>query len=415
MPRVPVTIIGAGQAGLAVSHLLTAAGIDHVVLERGRIAQRWHQYSWESLRLLTPNWLSRLPGYTYTGRDPAGFMTAHEVARYLRSYAEWSGAPVVSGADVVSVSSRGDAYELVTSAGCWIASAVVIATGWADDPHVPTLARGLDSRIVQLTPAAYQNPAALSDGGVLVVGASATGVQLADEIAGSGRPVVLAVGGHTRLPRRYRGLDIMWWLDAMGILERRLDEHPDRAAARAESSLQLAGHSDGHDVDLHSLQGRGVVLAGRLAAAEGRRAAFAEDLVQTTRLADRRLHRLLDRIDGYAAAAGLLHEIDDPAAIRGIGASQFPAEVDLHHAGIRTVIWATGYRRAYPWLRVPVLDPGGDIQHTDGSSPAAGLYVIGMRWQSRRNSSFLDGVRHDAATVVSQVLDHLGATVGRVA
>jgi putative flavoprotein involved in K+ transport len=415
MPRIPVVVIGAGQAGLAVSHLLTAAAVDHVILERGRIAERWDQYSWQSLRLLTPNWLSRLPGYHYTGPDPDGFMTAPEVAGYLRSYAEWSAAPVVPGADVLSVRTRGDAYEVVATVGCWTASAVVIATGWSDQPHVPALARSFDSRIVQLTPPGYRNPAELPDGGVLVVGASASGVQLAEEIVGSGRTVVLAVGAHTRMPRRYRGLDIMWWLDAMGALDRRLDEHPRRAAALVESSMQLAGSSDGHDVDLHSLQGRGVVLAGRLVTVDERRAAFADDLTQTTRHADERLQHLLDRIDGYAAAAGLLPEIDDPTAIHGVRTGRFPTEVDLYHAGISTVIWATGYRRAYPWLQVPVLDGAGDIRHTDGATAAPGLHVIGMRWQSRRNSTFLDGVRHDAATVVSQVLDRLGAQVGRAA
>jgi putative flavoprotein involved in K+ transport len=401
MSRIPVVVIGAGQAGLAASHLLTGAGVDHVVLERGRTAQRWDSHSWQSLRLLTPNWLSRLPGHRYTGPEPAGFMSAAEVAGYLRSYAE--GAPVVEGAEVASVHGCGVGYRVVTGAGAWSARAVVVATGWCDLARVPAVA--LDTRIEQLTPATYRNPATLPDGGVLVVGASASGVQLADELAGSGREVVLAVGGHSRVPRRYRGLDVMWWLDAMGVLDQRRDER----RSPAEPSLQLVGRSDGRDVDLRTLQDRGVGLAGRLIGVDGRRLRFADDLADTTRHADARLRDLLRRIDAFARAAGLANEIEAALPVRVAPIKGAVSALDLRRAGIGTVIWATGYRRAYPWLHVPVLDQAGEIRHRGGATPAPGLHVIGMRWQSRRNSANLDGVRHDAVTVVSRVLDHLRA------
>ena len=401
MSRIPVVIVGAGQAGLAVSHLLTSAGVDHVVLERGRAAQRWDSHSWESLRLLTPNWLSRLPGYRYAGDEPAGFMSAAEVAGYLRSYAE--GAPVVAGAEVMSVQNGGAGYRVVTGAGSWSASAVVVATGWCDLPRVPAVA--LDTRVEQLTPADYRNPAALPDGGVLIVGASASGAQLAEELVGAGRRVVLAVGSHSRLPRRYRGRDIMWWLDAMGILDRRLDER----RTPAEPSLQLVGRSDGRDIDLRTLQDRGVGLAGRLTGVDGRRLRFADSLAGTTRRADARLADLLRRVDAFAHAAGLADEIEAPSPVRSARTDGAVSALDLGRAGIGSVIWATGYRRAYPWLHVPVLDRAGEIRHRGGATAAPGLHVIGMRWQSRRNSAHLDGVRHDAATVVSRVLDHLGA------
>ena len=401
MSRIPVVVIGAGQAGLAVSHLLTGAGVDHVVLERGRTAQRWDSHSWESLRLLTPNWLSRLPGYRYTGTEPAGFMSTADVAHYLRSYAQ--GAPVVESAEVASVRGCGAGYRVVTGGGSWSARAVVVATGWCDLPCVPAV--DLDTRIEQLTPTTYRNPTTLPDGGVLVVGASASGVQLADELVGAGRKVVLAVGRHSRVPRRYGGLDIMWWLDAMSVLDQRLDER----RSTAEPSLQLVGRSDGRDVDLRTLQDRGVRLAGRLTGVEGRRLRFADDLADTTRRADARLVDLLQRADAFARAAGLANEIEAASPVRGARTRGAMSELDLRHAGIGTVIWATGYRRAYPWLHVPVLDQAGEIRHRDGATPAPGLHVIGMRWQSRRNSSNLDGVRHDAVTVVSRVLDHLRA------
>ena len=416
MSRIPVVVIGAGQAGLAVSRLLTTSGADHVVLERGRVGERWASFRWESLRLLSPNWLSRLPDFRYTGPDPDGFMSATEVTAYLRSYAEYADAPVVEGADVTAVERRGGRYRVTTGAGCWTADAVVVATGWCDVPHVPALAAALDPRIEQLTPGGYRAPADLADGGVLVVGASATGVQLAHELAGSGRRVVLAVGSHTRMPRRYRGLDIMWWLDAMGVLDRRLDDHPAPATARTEPSLQLVGSADGRNVDLRSLHERGVGLVGRLTGVAGHRIGFADDLTETTGRADGQLRALLRRVDRYAAAAGLAGEIEAAEPVRPVPTAGSVAGLDLHHAGIRTVLWATGYRRAYPWLRVPAFTRTGEIRHAGGVTAAPGLYVVGQRWQSRRNSSFLDGVRHDAATVVDRALGRLGAELsGRAA
>jgi putative flavoprotein involved in K+ transport len=400
MSHIPVVIVGAGQAGLAVSHLLSGAGVDHVVLERGRTAQRWDSHSWESLRLLTPNWLSRLPGYRYTGEDPAGFMSAAEVAGYLRTYA--LSAPVVEGAEVTSVHAGGAGYRVITGAGSWSARAVVVATGWCDLPRVPGVA--LDTGVEQLTPTSYRNPTTLPDGGVLIVGASASGAQLADELVGAVRTVVLAVGSHSRLPRRYRGLDIMWWLDAMGLLDKR----PDERRSPAEPSVQLVGRSDGRDVDLRTLQDRGVHLAGRLTGVDGHRLRFADDLADTTRRADGRLVHLLRRVDAFARAAGLATEME-AAPVRPARTGAAVSTLDLRRAGIGSVIWATGYRRAYPWLHVPVLDPAGEIRHRAGATAAPGLYAIGMRWQSRRNSAQLDGVRHDAVTVVSRVLDHLGA------
>jgi putative flavoprotein involved in K+ transport len=416
MSRTPVVVIGAGQAGLSVSQLLTTAGLEHVVLERGRVAERWASYPWESLRLLTPNWLSRLPGFRYTGPDPAGFMSAAEVTDHLRAYALRFGAPVVEGAEVRSVRRGGDRYRVVTDAGSWSAGAVVVATGWCDVPHVPSSAAALDTRIEQFTPATYRNAATLPDGGVLVVGASATGVQLADELATAGRRVVLAVGSHTRMPRRYRGMDSMWWLDAMGVFDRRLDGHPAAAAARGEPSMQLVGSPTVRDVDLRSLQERGVGLVGRLSGAGRRWVRFADDLVETTGRADARLGRLLRRIDAYAAAAGLAGGTDPPEPVRAVRTGGAVHGLDLYHAGIRSVLWATGYRRAYPWLHVPVLTGTGEIRHVDGATPAPGLHVMGMRWQSRRSSPFLDGVRHDAATVAGRLLHHIGVDArGRAA
>jgi putative flavoprotein involved in K+ transport len=409
MTTLPVAVIGAGQAGLAVSTLLTDAGVDHIVLERGRTAERWRARPWESLRLLTPNWMTRLPGWQYTGDDPNGFMPARDVAGYLSSYAEASVAPVVEQAAVESVRPVGHGYRIVTPAGTWTARSVVVATGWCASPFVPADAGLLDPAVVQQNAATFRSPAALPDGGVLVVGASASGVQLADEIAASGRSVVLSVGSHSRLLRQYRGMDIMWWLDAMGLFQRRVRAH--LAPQPAEPSVQLTGRSDRRDVDLPSLQRRGVTLVGRLTGADGGRVRFADDLPATTAAADDRLGSVLRRIDAYAHAVGLEDEVlPRPPEPSGIRPGDPLSELDLAGAGIRSVVWATGYRRSYPWLHVPVLDRAGEIRHVHGTTAAPGLHVVGMRLQTRRNSTFIDGVRHDAAAVVGRLLDDLGTT-----
>jgi len=406
-----VVIIGAGQAGLAVSKQLTDVGVDHIVLERGRTAERWTSQRWDSLRLLTPNWMSRLPGWSYRGTDPSGFMPAVEVAEYLTAYADSFGAPIIHGAEVRSVRRRGAGYQVVSDAGIWSAAAVVIATGYSDQPAVPELAGTLHPSIRQITPDLYRNPGDVPVGRVLVVGASATGAQLADELATAGRDVVLAVGRHTRVPRRYRGMDIMWWLDSMGMLDRPLTTA--QLARRPEPSLQIVGSTDGREVDLPSLAERGIRLTGRVTGAGGRELTFADDLATTAAAADSKLDRLLGRIDHFATTTGLDHEIDPPDRPRQIAdrpdarAARQPMEkVD----GIRAVIWATGYRRAYPWLHVPVLNAAGEIQQSAGRTPAPGLLVIGMLSQTRRSSTFLDGVRHDAALVVDLLIN--GALAG---
>jgi putative flavoprotein involved in K+ transport len=403
-----VVIIGAGQAGLAVSKQLTDAGVDHVVLERGRTAERWTSQRWDSLRLLTPNWMSRLPGWSYRGTDPSGFMPAVEVADYLTAYADSFGAPIIHGAEVRSVRRRGVGYQVVSDAGIWSTAAVVIATGYSDQPAIPELAGTLHPSVRQITPDLYRNPGDVPDGRVLVVGASATGAQLADELATAGRDVVLAVGRHTRVPRRYRGMDIMWWLDSMGMLDRPLTTA--QLARRPEPSLQIVGSTNGREIDLPSLAERGIRLAGRVTGAGGRELTFADDLATTAAAADSKLDRLLGRIDHFAATTGLENEIDPPDRPRQIAGGPDARQPLEKVDAIRAVIWATGYRRAYPWLRVPVLNAAGEIQQSAGRTPAPGLLVIGMRSQTRRSSTFLDGVRHDAALVVDHLIN--GALAG---
>lgn len=399
-------VIGAGQAGLAMSHCLGRHGVEHVVLERGRVAERWRSERWDSLRLLTPNWMTRLPGLVYAGDEPEGFLAMPEVIGFLDDYARISRAPVEAGTTVRRVGHFGDLYRVETDRGTWLAPVVVIATGYCDRPFVPALAKSLPASVHQTTPTAYRNPASLPAGGVLVVGASSSGVQLADELARSGRDVTLAVGRHIRLPRRYRDRDIMWWLDRTGILTKPAAKVDDIAAARREPSLQLVGSPEGESIDLESLQAEGVRLLGRLAGIEGRTVQFAGDLETTTAAAEHRLQRLLAKLDRTAASLQHYVPMEHVPSIRLAAPA---TRLELAAEGISSVVWATGFRRDYGWLDVPVLDEAGELVHDGGVTPAPGLYALGLNFMRRRNSTFIAGAGDDAAELTLHVLAHLAA------
>ena len=401
MRPIDTVIIGGGQAGLAMSRCLSDLGVDHIVLERGQIAERWHSERWDSLRLLSPNWQTRLPGMRYEGPDPDGFMTAAELAGFLGRYARSFSAPVRTGVTVTRVTADGSGFSVLTDHHRWFARAVVIATGYCDVPAVPRIAQNLPPDILQLTPSSYRRPSQLGDGGVLVVGASASGVQIADELRASGRRVVVAAGHHLRLPRRYRGRDIMWWMDRIGILDETEDDVYDISVSRRQPSFQLVGRPDHASLDLQTLQDGGVQVVGHLTGFDDGVATFADDLVATTAASDTKLAVLLARLDRFADMSGLSREVDAPEPFEPSWQrfTEAAGSVDLVKSRIETVVWATGYRRRYPWLRVPVLDERGEFMHRGGVTPHPGLFVIGLRFQIRRNSNFIDGVGKDAAVM----------------
>lgn len=386
-------IIGGGQAGLAMSCCLTERGIDHVVLERGRIGERWRSERWDSLRMLTPNWQSRLPNWYYKGENPDGFMTMVEFTDYLEGYARSFNAPIRTGTTVQAVERTAPGrYRTTTDRGVWTSRNLVIATGHCDVPAVPRFGRDLTDNIHQLVPTKYRNPGQLPTGGVLIVGASATGAQLAEELAEAGRKVTLAVGTHIRLPRRYRGKDILWWIEFMGGFRAPADPADDRKSPPPV----LVGRPDNRTLDLAMLQDLGVRLVGHATGAEGDLVRFADDLRDTVARADAGLKNLVDKIDEFATAMGLDEQAGPPEPIRPVYPLPAPMEIDLRAEGITTVIWATGFRRRYPWLKVPVLDERGEIRHTGGIAPEPGLYVIGLRFQRRKGSNIIDGVGSDA-------------------
>jgi len=413
MTYLDTVVVGAGHAGLAVSRLLSAAGHEHVVLERGRVGERWRTERWDSLHLLTPNWMTRLPGWQFRPLAPDGYSSAGDFVSLLGRYVASFDAPVVERANVEEVSlaprPSGHPYLVVTDRGTWRTRHVVVATGPHGIPAVPAAVNTRDLGPVEVvTSQQYRNPARLPPGGVLVVGASSSGVQIADELARAGRPVVLAVGRHTRMPRRYRGMDIFWWLESTGRLARTIDDLPDVTAARRETSMQLAGRNDPElftrDLDLAALQASGVRLTGRLERLAAGRANFRDDLADTVAAADQRMHRFLDVVDGYIERVGLGREVWPSARPRAVDVPSAQASLDLRGERIGTVLLATGYRPHYPWLRLPVTAPDGTIQQYRGVTAVPGVYVVGQRFQHRRDSGFIDGARHDAEAVVGHLL-----------
>ena len=403
-----VVVIGAGHSGLAMSRYLSAAAIDHVVLERGEIANSWRRERWDSLRLLTPNWQSRLPGHAYGGPEPDGFMTMTEVIGFIDEYARIVSAPVRTFTTVTSVSAADGGYQVLTDRRVWRARAVVIANGASALPAVPSLSAALPASVRSLTPREYHNPRQLDDRTVLVVGASASGVQLADEIARSGRRVMLAVGEHIRMPRTYRGRDIQWWLDAAGVLDERHDAVDDIVRARRVPSPQLIGTPERSTLDLNALAARGVEIVGRLAGIAGGKAQFSGSLRNHCAMADLKLNRLLDRVDDWIGRSDVACEV---ASAERFAPTQTPEAprllVDLEANRIGTVLWATGFRPDYRWLRVPVFDRKGHLRHDGGIVDAPGLYALGLNFMRRRKSSFIHGTEDDVRDVGAHLAAYL--------
>lgn len=399
-----------------MSRCLSDLRIAHVILERGRVAERWQSERWDSLRLLTPNWMTRLPMFQYDGPDLDGFMTTHEVAAFLEQYASSFAAPVESdtAVDVIEFDGSDDAYRVTTTRGVWRARTIVLASGYADRPFVPAMANHLDEGVLQVVPSEYRGPAALSGGGVLIVGASATGVQLADELRASGRQVVLSTGQHLRVPRRYRGRDIMWWLDRAGILDETEESVYDVETSRQAPSFQLVGRPDHATLDLDRLRHAGVLVVGRLASIDGHRLRFDDDLVKTTVAADVKLASLLSRLDRVADATGLDGLVDEPEPFAPLWPVfvNAPTELHLKAAGISTVVWATGYRRDYSWLRLPLLDARGELLHHGGVTRCAGVYALGLPFQRTRKSAFIDGVGADAWVLARSIAREVKQLIG---
>lgn len=405
---VDAIVVGAGHSGLAMSHVLAGHGVPHVVLERREVASSWRHERWDSLRLLTPSWQSRLPGYRYSGPDPDGYMTAAETADFIAGYARHIGAPVRTGTTVTSVRAADGGYVVATDRDTWRCRAVVLASGAHGVPIVPELAARLPRGVRTLTAKDYRNPDGLDPGPVLVVGASATGLQLADEIRRSGRRVLLAVGEHIRMPRLYRGRDIQWWLEAVGILDERYDEVDDIVRARRVPSPQFVGTPERATLDLNALTERGVELVGRLVGVADGKAQFSGSLRNHCAMADLKLDRLLDRLDRWVEDHGASRELGPPERFAATRIDAAPRlAIDLARERISTVIFATGFRPDYSWLHVPVFDHKGRLKHDGGVVAAPGLYVLGLNFMRRRKSSFIHGTEDDVRDLSAHLASSL--------
>jgi putative flavoprotein involved in K+ transport len=408
---IDVIVIGAGHAGLSASHMLTEHGVQHIVLERGKVANSWRNERWDSLKLLTPNWQTRLPGYHYAGEDPEGYMGMSGLVQFMQDYADQSHTPVLTNTNVTSVRKKGDVYYVTTDRGAWIAKAVIIASGACNTPSVPALAGNFPVRITQLTGHDYRSPKQIAAGGVLIVGASASGMQIADELLKAGHQVNMSVGEHVRMPRHYRGRNILDWMDQCGILNERYDEVEDIARGRRLPSSQLVGSNDRQFLDLNTLTDQGAKITGRLMGVNNGVAQFSGSLRNVVALADLKMKRLLNSIDEYIA------DQSDIAPAEQFDDTQLDENplltLDLEASSIRTIIWATGFKPDYSWLDVPVLDRKGQLKHDGGIVESPGLYVLGLPLMRRRKSSFIFGIEDDARDITDHLFSYLDSNYRR--
>lgn len=402
MHETSAIVIGAGQCGLCMSRALSAHAIDHIVLERGRIGQSWRSERWDSLRMLTPNWANVLPGMMHP--DPNGFMTAGEFVDQLEAFAASTRSSIRSHTSVERVSLVKDQFEVVCDSGVFKARAVVLATGASAKPTLPKLAQQIPDGILQLTPAQYGRPTDLPDGGVLVVGASASGAQLARELRLAGHDVTLAIGNHVRLPRRYRGYDIEHWLHVTGVLDQLTGEIFDSPRSTRQPSPQLIGGS--HDIDLNALQELGVSVVGRLAAIRDAIALFSGSLAHVASAADLKMNRLLDLADKWVEERGTNVSPPDRPAPTVLPETPI-LSLALDDGSIRSVIWATGFAPDFSILDLPVFDRRGWLEHDGGVCSIPGLYVLGLPFLRRRRSHHISGAAADASDLAAHLDAHL--------
>jgi putative flavoprotein involved in K+ transport len=400
--RIPTLVIGGGQAGLTMSHRLKQRGLPHLVLERHRIAERWRSERWDGLTFQFPNWSVKLPDFPFPHENPDGFATTQQITAFIDAYAAFVAPPVRCGVAVTKLRRGGDARFIAETSDAEIeADNVVIATGPYQRALVPDLLR--DHTIFQLHASRYANPEQLPKGAVLVVGAGASGAQIAEELLRAGRHVYLSVGRHTRLPRRYRGRDLTWWFDALGFLRRTPEE---RGPPRPYPTI--SGAYGGHTVDLRRFANDGIVLLGRLRQVDRDIAHFGDDLAEHLAYGDAAYAEFLGFADEHVRQHGLSMP-PDPAAREKLPdppcVSKPLRQLDLAAAGIGAVIWATGYGVDFGWIDLPVLDRHGEPLHDRGVTEMPGLYFLGLPWLTTVNSSFLAGVGDDAATLAAHIAE----------
>jgi putative flavoprotein involved in K+ transport len=405
MNSVDTVVVGAGHAGLAMSYCLKERGVEHVVLERGDVGQRWRDERWDSITLLTPNWATELPGFHYDGDDPNGFEGRDGYVSYLERYARSFGTPIQNHTTVarLTATARGT-YLLDTSKGPLEARSVVAATGPFHVPVFPEARDAVPSDVLQIHSNEYRRPAQLPDGPVLVAGSGNSGLQIVEELAASGRRVFASIGRLRSAPRRYRGRDIVGWMIDLGALDTRVEEaSPD---VRKIPPPLLTGVGGGHDLNLKQMSDRGAIFLGRLAGGRNGRLFFSDDVNDTLRASAAAYRDFRTRVDRFVSERGLnAPEDQTPCA----DADLIPVvtapltELDLGKERIRSIVWATGFRVAYDWIDVPVFGPSGEPVHQAGATASPGLYFLGLRWLTKYKSFFIYGVGEDAQRLAQRI------------
>lgn len=391
-----VIIVGGGQAGLSMSYCLQERGIDHIVFERYRIGHAWREKRWDSFCLVTPNWQCRLPGFPYPGDDPNGFMPKQEIVKYIEAYARSFQPPVREGVTVTSLRQGASGFEVTTSIGEFTADQVVVATGGYHKPKIPAMAERLPADLVQLHSSAYKNPQSLPDKAVLIVGTGQSGCQIAEDLHLAGKQVHLCVGSAPRSPRRYRGKDVVDWLDQMGYYDLPIDEHPQKEKVRAKTNHYVTGRGGGREIDLRHFALEGMQLYGRLQSIEGNQLTFQPNLKQNLDGADAVAESIKRTIDAYIEE----NQIDAPPEPPYVPVWEPIEEVtaiDYRAANIGTVIWSIGYTTDYRWVQLPVFDGNGYPGHDRGVTSVKGLYFLGLPWLYTWGSGRFSGIACDAA------------------
>ena len=396
-----VAIIGAGQAGLATSYHLTKAGIDHVVLESGRVAETWRSRRWDSFCLVTPNWSVQLPGGEYNGPDPDGFMHRDALVDHFQRWADSFKAPVEKGCNVTGLDIDGDGFLLTMPERKLRARTVVVATGGYQQAHRPANADQIPAGVPQRLAEEYGNPDAIPPGAVLIIGSGQTGCQIAEELREAGRKVFLSCGRAPWAPRFMGGRDLVWWIVETGWWQRTLADLPS-PAGRLLSNPLATGHGGGRDLHLRTLHAMGVELVGRYAGAEDGKVHFGDDVTQLADAGDNLSQTFKKRVDALCESRGIPPVWDMPPALR----VESRASIDLWREGVSTVIWTTGYRPDYGWIHFPVVDDTGFPMQVDGRSSVPGLYFMGVHFQRKAQSAVLYGVGEDAEVVARDILEN---------